>query len=71
LPGDGEQRPGPCFGPSRISIRTLRPGVVFAGTYAGDAAGFRNDEAITLEEREYNKLGNELRLDCSQIIAIG
>ncbi len=58
-------------GPSRISIRTLRPGVVFAGTYAGDAAWFRNDEAITFEERQFDKSGNELRLDCGQIMAIG
>ena len=58
-------------GPSRISIRTLRPGVVFAGSYAGDAAWFRNDEAITFDERQYDRSGNELRLDCGQIMRVG
>ena len=58
-------------GPSRIPIRTLRPGVVFAGTYAGDAAWFLNDEAIGFEERQYDKSGNELRLDCAEIMTVG
>jgi hypothetical protein len=58
-------------GPSRVSIRTLRPGVVFAGTYASNAAWFRNDEAITFEERQYDKSGDELRMDCGQIMRIG
>jgi hypothetical protein len=58
-------------GPSRIPIRTLRPGVVFAGTYAGNAAWFLNDEAISFEERQYDKSGNELRLDCAQIMTVG
>ena len=58
-------------GPSRIPIRTLRPGIVFAGTYAGKAEWFRDDEAIPFEERQYDKSGNELRLDCAAIVAIG
>ena len=58
-------------GPSRVSIRTLRPGVVFAGTYAGNAPWFRNDEAIAFEERQYDKSGDELRMDCGQIMRIG
>jgi hypothetical protein len=58
-------------GPSRVSIDALRPGVVFAGTYAGAAPWFRNDEAITFEERSYDKSGNESRLDCGQIMRVG
>jgi hypothetical protein len=45
--------------------------VVFAGTYAGNAPWFRNDEAIAFEERQYDKSGDELRMDCGQIMRIG
>ena len=58
-------------GPSRIPIRTLRPGIVFAGTYAGNASWFLDDEAITFQERQYHKSDNELRLDCGEIVAVG
>ena len=58
-------------GPSRASIRSLRPGVVFAGTYAEGAGWFTNDESITFEQRGYDKSGNEVRMDCGQIMRIG
>lgn len=58
-------------GPDRISIGTLRPGVVFAGTYAEGRDWFENDEAITYEEAEYQKSGGELRLDCADIMQVG
>ncbi len=58
-------------GPSRVSIRTLRPGVVFAGTYADGRMWFENDEAITFETRSYNKSGNEVRLDCPNLMRVG
>ena len=59
------------MGPSRASIRSLRPGVVFAGTYAEGAGWFTNDESITFEQRGYDKSGNEVRMDCGQIMRIG
>lgn len=58
-------------GPRRVSIRTLRPGVVFAGDYAEGRDWFENDEPITYEEREYQKSGNPVRLDCPDIVQIG
>jgi hypothetical protein len=58
-------------GPSRVSVASLRPGVVFAGSYAGGAAWFQNDDAITFEKRSYDKAGNEARLDCGQIMRVG
>jgi len=58
-------------GPSRVTIESLRPGVVFAGTYAAAAPWFRNDEAITFETRRYDKSGEEARLDCGQIMRVG
>ena len=38
-------------GPSRASIRTLRPGVVFAGTYAEGRSWYINDQDVTFENR--------------------
>ena len=58
-------------GPSRASIRTLRPGVVFAGSYAAGAPWFQNDDAIRFERRRYDKSGNEVRLDCGNIMRVG
>lgn len=58
-------------GPERTSIRDLRPGVVFAGTYAGDMAWYTGDESVTFEERSYDKSGNEVRMDCGQIMRVG
>jgi hypothetical protein len=58
-------------GPSRASIRTLRPGVVFAGTYAEGAEWYTGDRDITFERGTYSKSGNEVRLDCAQIMRIG
>ncbi len=58
-------------GPSRASIRTLRPGVVFAGTYAQNAGWFTGDEDVTFENRAYSKSGNEVRLDCAQTMRVG
>ena len=58
-------------GPNRVSIRTLRPGVVFAGEYAEGRAWFENDEAITFERTQYQKSGGEVRLDCPDIMRVG
>jgi len=58
-------------GPARVSIETLRPGVVFAGTYADGRGWFENDEAVTFEENSYNKSGNETQLQCNQIMRVG
>lgn len=58
-------------GPQRVSIRTLRPGVVFAGTYAEGAEWFRADRAITFERANYNKSGGEVRLECANIARVG
>jgi hypothetical protein len=58
-------------GPSRVSIRTLRPGVVFAGTYAEGREWFVEDAPITFEEREYLKSGGEVVLECPNLIRVG
>lgn len=58
-------------GPQRASIRTLRPGVVFAGTYAEGRDWYTSDQPITFERLRYNKSGNDSSLDCGQIMRIG
>lgn len=58
-------------GPDRTSIRTLRPGVVFAGTYAEGRAWFTNDESITFENASYDKSGDEVSLQCPNIMRVG
>jgi len=58
-------------GPARVSIETLRPGVVFAGTYADGRGWFENDEAVTFEENSYNKSGNATQLQCNQVMRVG
>lgn len=58
-------------GPNRTSIRTLRPGVVFAGTYAAGRPWFTNDESISFEERSYDKSGGEVGMACADIMRVG
>jgi len=58
-------------GPTRVSIRTLRPGVVFAGTYAEGRDWFTADQPVTFEQRQYLKSGGEVRLDCPDIMRVG
>ncbi len=58
-------------GPDRTSIRTLRPGVVFAGTYAEGRAWFTNDEAVSFENAGYNKSGSPVSLQCPNIMRVG
>jgi len=58
-------------GPARVSVRDLRPGVVFAGTYAQGADWYETDESVNFERRSYDKSGGELRLACGDIMRIG
>lgn len=58
-------------GADRVSIRTLRPGVVFAGSYAEGRSWFENDRPITYESRSYDKSGGPVRLDCPNLVRIG
>jgi hypothetical protein len=58
-------------GPMRSNIDELRPGVVFAGSYAEGAAWYQNDDPITFEDRRFDKSGNEVRMDCAQIMRVG
>jgi len=58
-------------GADRVSIRTLRPGVVFAGAYSAGREWFTNDEAISFEDRSYDKSGGEVSMACADIMRVG
>ena len=59
-------------GPRRESIADLRPGVVFAGTYAAGASWYEDDESsLTFEDREYGKTDSPQSLDCGSIMRVG
>jgi len=58
-------------GPSRVSVADLRPALDFAGDYAGDQDWFTGDESISLDDREYSKSGEEVRLTCGNIVQVG
>lgn len=58
-------------GPSRTAISELRPAMDFAGSYADGAAWFTGDEPIELDDREYSKSGEPLRLECADIERVG
>ncbi|MDE2762931.1 MAG: hypothetical protein OXQ94_00600 [Gemmatimonadota bacterium] len=58
-------------GPSWASIGELRPGLVFAGSYAGDRAWFIADEPVRFEDRLYAGTGGDMRLNCDEIVRVG
>jgi hypothetical protein len=58
-------------GPDFTSVRSLRPALTFAGTYAGGAFWFEGNAVVTFEARDYGKLSEELTLDCDQIARVG
>lgn len=58
-------------GPSRVSLADLRPGIVFAGTYAQGRDWFVQGSPITLGEGSYARSGDPVRLDCGGIVEIG
>ncbi len=58
-------------GSERVPIRTLRPGVAFAGTYGEGTAWFTDGEAVTYRGGRYEKSGVESRIDCADIERVG
>lgn len=58
-------------GPSRVSVRDLRPGIVFAGVYAENQQWFVDDEEIELERRAFSRSGNPRSLNCNDIMRVG
>ena len=58
-------------GRAALPIRRLRPGLVFAGTYAGNAFWYQNDQDITFEAEDFVKSDDTFPIDCDQILRVG
>lgn len=58
-------------GPELTSVRSLRPALTFAGTYAGGAFWYDGNAVVTFERADFGKWPEELTLDCNQIARVG
>jgi hypothetical protein len=58
-------------GPDRVPLENLRPGLVFAGTYASGLPFYEAGEPVRLEERPYGKVGGLLNLSCGTMVRVG
>ncbi len=59
------------LGPSWISVADLRPGLVFAGSYAEGREWFITDEPFRFENREYARMDGNGRPNCAEIVQVG
>ena len=59
------------IGPDRVPLRDLRPGLVFAGTYARGLPFYEADEPVRLGERPYGKVGGLVSISCGEVIRVG
>lgn len=57
-------------GSERVSVREVGDAAAFPGSYAEGRGWFVNDEAITVEERGYQKSGAEVGLDCADLVQV-
>lgn len=57
-------------GPTAVAIRELRPGVDFAGVYAGRRAWFERGDPVVIADREYQKSGQPVLPACSDIVQV-
>jgi hypothetical protein len=58
-------------GASGASIDELRPGLAFAGSYAGTAFWYQDDRVIVFEGGDYGKSDDSFPVDCGQILRVG
>ncbi len=58
-------------GPRRVSVSQLGAGVAFAGEYAAGRDWFVNDEPVAFQDRNYQKAGGEVSLNCANIMRVG
>jgi len=58
-------------GPQGIPIRELGPGLVFGGSYAGEAFWYQDDQVIVFEGGDFGKSENTFPIDCGQILRVG
>lgn len=58
-------------GPSWVSLGKLRPGLVFAGSYAEGREWFIAGAPVRFREREYVRTDASVRLNCDGIVQVG
>ena len=54
-----------------VPIRSVRPAMTFAGTYAGSAFWYLDDEEIVFEGGDFVKSEDTFPVDCNQILRVG
>jgi len=59
------------LGPEATPIRTLRPGLVFAGSYAGNAFWYQDGAVIVFEGGDFGRSPDTFPIDCDQILRVG
>jgi hypothetical protein len=58
-------------GPTGVPIDALRPGLDFAGGYAGNAFWFVNGDPVVFEGQSFGKSPDSFPIDCDQILRVG
>jgi hypothetical protein len=58
-------------GADAVPLRDLRPGLEFAGAYAGDAFWYQDDRVIVFEGGDFGKSNDTFPVDCDQILRVG
>jgi len=58
-------------GPSWVSVRSMRPSVVFSGAYASGAFWYESDEVVAFEGADFHKSSDTFPIDCEQILRVG
>ncbi len=54
-----------------VPIRELRPAMVLAGTYAGEAFWYRDGQPLDFEGATFEKSADAFPVDCGQILRVG
>ena len=58
-------------GPDAVPMRELGPGLEFAGSYAGSAFWYQDDQVIVFEGGDFGKSDDTFPIDCGQILRVG
>jgi hypothetical protein len=58
-------------GPEAVPLDDVRPGLEFAGTYAGRAFWYQDDRVVVFEGGDFGKSDDSFPIDCDQILRVG
>ena len=59
------------IGPASVPLRSVRPGLVLAGTYAGNAFWYQDGEVVIFEGGDFGQADDVFPIDCDQILRVG